>query len=431
MTFDACALDIFSCQMEITRQCLALMLRGVCVDPAVLAGLDAEVVAAMAERTRTVETLLGKPFDKFNDHGEPTFFRSAPQITALFAQLGVKPGVHRKTGKGTFDDETLYKIGQKTPALQTLCHAIIEYRSLGQMLSTFVRAKLEPDGKMRCTFNASGPETYRLSSSKNAFGRGCNLQNVSTGDRGLTRTPLPNLRRAIVPSPGHVMWEPDLAGADARVVAWDSDDGVLKQMFREGVALHAVTAREVYGNDAGPDGRREPYYTLAKKARHLWHYAGKERTMAASLGITVHEAGRVVKRFSGLNPGIPRWHNRVRQQLYETRTIRNAFGYRIIYLGRPEELLPDALAWIGQGTVACAINRAWVNIAHNVPDAVVLLQEHDSLPGETREELWPATKPLIREQFNRVVIPYPEPLVIPPSLKTSRVSWGDMKSEEW
>lgn len=81
--------------------------------------------------------------------------------------------------------------------------------------------------------------------------------------------------------------------------------------------------------------------------------------------------------------------------------------------------------------MACAINRAWVNIAHNVPDAVVLLQEHDSLPGETREELWPATKPLIREQFMRVVIPYRDSLVIPPDLKTSRKSWGDMEKEAW
>ena len=416
--------------MRLTHAALDLMLRGVRIDPLALQNLDSEVVAAMGERS-AILTAAGVDLTATNAAGEPTFFRSKKQISSLFTHLGITPGVHRKTGRDTFDDETLFKIGKKHPALAQVCHGIIEYRSLGQMLSTFIRARLEPDGRLRCTFNASGPETYRLSSSKNAFGRGANLQNVSTGDRGLTGAKLPNLRRAIVPDEGCVMWEPDLAGADARVVAWDSDDGVLKQMFREGVALHAETAKEVFGASAGPDGRREPYYTLAKKARHLWHYAGKARTMAGSLGITVAEADRIIARFAGLNPGVPRWHRRVRDTLYATRTIRNAFGYRIIYLGRPEELLPDALAWIGQGTIACTINRAWLNVTHNVPGATVLLQEHDSLVGQTPEAEWPGVRPRIKEQFDRVVIPFPDPLVVPTELKVSRESWGSMAREAW
>src|SRR3990167_4702179 len=190
----------------------------------------------------------------------------------------------------------------------------------------------------------------------------------------------------MVPAPGHVLWEPDLAGADARVVAWDSGDAAMKQMFRAGWSLHAEAAKEIYGTAAGPDGRKEPYYTLAKKARHLWNYGGKSRTMAASLGITVVETDRIVRQLAGLHPGIPIWQRRIDKQLRDTKTLTNAFGYRIIYFGRPGDQLTDALAWIGQGTVACAINRAMVGIDdHALPTTEVLMQQHDSLVGQTNK----------------------------------------------
>jgi DNA polymerase I-like protein with 3'-5' exonuclease and polymerase domains len=413
-----------------------MMDRGVLMDQSCLAGLEAEVATAMKERIGIVEGILGAPLDKLNDDGEPTFFRSTPQIKALMERLGQRPGTNRKTKRDSYDDEVLFRIGKRTPGLAPLCNAIIEYRSLGTMRSNFLRARLDPDGRMRCSWNTAGPETFRWASSKNAFWRGTNLENIAKPFHALTGTPFPNLRRAIVFDPGHVGWEPDLAGADARVVAWDADDALMKQLFREGWSIHAQRAKEIYGASAGEDGRKEPYYTLAKKGGHLWNYGGKARTMAASLGVTVAEADKIIKRLSALHPGVVAWHKRVSKQLAETNTITNAFGYRIIYFKRPDEALTDALAWIGQGTVACAINRAMVNIddgidAGQLPNTEFLMQQHDSLVGQTRAELWPAAKPLIKAAFERVVIPYPDPLVIPPDLKTSTTSWGNMEKEKW
>ena len=414
---------LYEIQQEVNEIALDMMLVGVRIDIDRLRALDSEIESAMYARLEILSKTLGRPVDE-------KMPRSQKQIKELFAALGQKPGLNRKTGRDTFDDETLFRIAKNCPPLRQVCFAIMEYRQLGQMLSTFVRAKLDEDGRMRCSFNTAGPETFRWSSSKNAFWRGTNLQNVTTGDRSLTGAKLPNLRTTIIPDPGCIMWEPDLAGADAQVVAWDSGDENLKQWFREGIKIHTVTAKEVYGPDAGPDGRREPYYTLAKKARHLWHYAGKARTMAGSLGITVKEAERLIKRFEGLNPGIPKWQRRVANELATKRVIRNAFGYRIVCFKRPEDELPDMLAWIGQGTIACAINRALINL-RKVPNAQLLLNEHDSTVGQTPEERWAATKPLVRAAFMDVVIPFEEPLVIPPELKTSLKSWGDMEKEGW
>ena len=421
----ATEMTLYAIQQAVNEVAFDMMLQGVRIDQVRLAQLDSVVKSAMQTRLNLLSQSLGSPVNE-------KMPRSSKQIKELFASLGQRPGIDRKSGKETYNDETLFKIARQTPALRQVCYAILEFRQLGQMLSNFIRAKLDEDGRMRCSFNTAGPETFRWASSKNAFWRGCNLQNVTTGDRGLTGAKLPNLRTAVVPDPGCIMWEPDLAGADAQVVAWDSGDENLKQWFREGVKIHTITAKEVFGSAAGPDGRTEPYYTLAKKARHLWHYGGKARTMASSLGILVVEAERLMRQFAGLNPGIPKWHRRIDAIIRaKPHILTNRFGYRIVCFKRPEDELPDMLAWIGQGTVACIINRVLLNIRREVPHAMLLLNEHDSLVGQTPVNQWATVKPLLREQFLSVAVPYEEPLVIPPELKVSLKSWGEMEKEPW
>ena len=39
-----------------------------------------------------------------------------------------------------------------------------------------LKSRIDPDGRIRCSYNPGGAETHRLSSSRNAFGGGTNLQ---------------------------------------------------------------------------------------------------------------------------------------------------------------------------------------------------------------------------------------------------------------
>lgn len=432
-------LSLWDVQRRVNEIALDMMLRGVRIDIMALRQLDNDLEMEMGRRIIAVEKFLGYKLDKLNKQGEPTFFRSTPQIKALFQSLGQRPGLNRKSGNAAYDDEALFAIAKRTPQLKPLCFAIIEYRSMGTARSNFTKSLLDDDHRMRCSFNTAGPETFRWGSSKNAFWRGCNLQNVAKPFHALTGTAMPNLRSAICFDEGMIGWEPDLAGADARVVAWDADDAMMKQAFREGIKIHAVRAKEIYGSDAGPDGLREPYYTLAKKGGHLWNYGGKSRTMATSLGILVNEADKIIRRLVQVHPAVVQWHKRIASDLRAGKPITNAFGYQIHYQKRGDEALTDALAWIGQGTVACAINRALIGVADITGVSAwqrpghtdLLLQEHDSLVGQTLTAEWSKFKPQIREQFLAVTIPYPDPLIIPPDLKTSRTNWGSMEKEAW
>ena len=52
---------------------------------------------------------------------------------------------------------------------------------------------------------------------------------------------LPNVRKLFITDPGYVMYEADLKGADAQVVAWEAEDDDLKAAFRAGVDIHCFT----------------------------------------------------------------------------------------------------------------------------------------------------------------------------------------------
>jgi DNA polymerase-1 len=243
---------------------------------------------------------------------------------------------------------------------------------------------------------------------------------------------LPNIRKMFIPDPGYTILDIDQRGADAQVVAWEADDAQLKEAFRAGLKIHAVNAKDLFGNNAGPDGKREPYYTRAKSGVHLTNYGGKARTLAATLGLTVHEAEWFQRRWFELHPGVRDWHNRVRAQLQAERSVRNAFGYRRFYFERIDDrTLNQALAWIPQSTVAIVTNRAWTNIDEQLDPLVqVLLQVHDSLVLQTpTSRLAEAKRKLL--PLIQIPVPYPDPLTIPWGIKSSGVSWGDCQDDSW
>lgn len=246
---------------------------------------------------------------------------------------------------------------------------------------------------------------------------------------------LPNVRKFFLADPGYVLFDVDLAGADAQIVAWEAGDEVLKQAFRDhaagkGPKVHCVNARAIFGERAGANGKTEPYYSRAKAGVHLTNYGGKARTCAAALSISIREAEHFQAEWFRLHPAIAEWHNTTLRNLQTSRSVRNPFGFVRTYFDRIEGLLPEALAWIPQSTVAIIIDTAYNTIVREIPEAQVLLQVHDSLVGQVRIEQWQEVKPRLQKAL-AVTVPYPDPLIIPVGLQTSTSSWGGMKEESW
>ncbi|WP_404878391.1 hypothetical protein, partial [Klebsiella pneumoniae] len=70
--------------------------------------------------------------------------------------------------------------------------------------------------------------------------------------------------------------------------------------------------------------------------------------------------------------------------------------------------MPEAIAWIPQSTVSIVINKIWMKIYELLPEVQILLQVHDSLPGQMPTHRVPELLPRIRELAS-IVIPYEDP----------------------
>lgn len=424
-------------QHEMFWNCLDAMIRGVKIDKTRRAEFSKTLRAEMAEREARFISYLGHSLNP----------RSPKQMHTLFYyDFGFKPVLNRSTHKATLDDKALSTIAKREPLMWPLIEAIQEYRSLGVFASTFVEAPLDIDDRMRTAYNPASVETFRLSSSENAFGSGTNLQNVPKGDDPDEREPgqlvLPNVRTIFVPDPGFTFFDMDLDRADLQVVVWEADDADLKLALRMNVDLHCYSACDVFDIKGIPvdelinthpnykehrgrigESRRQK----TKAGVHAVDYFCQARTLAIALGVTTLEAQRFIDKWLGAHPGIKAWHNRTIASLTATRSVSNKFGYRRLYFDRPETVLPEALAWVPQSTVACVINRAWNTIRKTLSPkqiAYVLLQVHDSLAGQFPTARKAEAISLLLEA-TRIVIPYDDPLIIPASIKTSEISWGD------
>lgn len=427
--------ELYQFQMETWYVALEMMFRGVRINQESRGRIASQLIEAIQSREQWLEFVTKRLLN----------VRSPKQVHALFyGELQCRTIRARVTKKPTCNDEALETWAREEPLLRPLIQTIMDVRSLGVLLSNAVTAPLDHDGRLRSSFDIA-KESFRWSSSENAFGGGTNLQNWTKGDEDAEASSLqpgqakrPNIRRLIIPDEGYEIAAPDLTGADAQTVAWEADDHELKDIFRENkIKIHAHNATKVWP-DRCKTGYEQPYYDYIRTGIHLVNYLGQAKTLAAALNVSTAEAQWFISYWFQLHPNIRRWHERLAEQLSKTRCVYNAFGYRRFYFDRIQEILPDAVAWIGQSTTACVTNRALTAIRHAQKtneafkdlDIQLLFQVHDEIvlqyPLRYRIQALLALQPIIHIQ-----VPYDDPLTIPWSLKTSRVSWGDAEKSLW
>lgn len=406
----------FESRMRYNAYVYRMMQRGVIRDEDVTQRLDDEIEEALQERKIIICDSAGYALN-------PT---SPVQVSKwLYAEKGCRKPARKGKANGGTGDEELKQVAVWHPELALPITATLEHRSLASVRSNFLRAKCDPDGLLRSSFTSTGTETFRLTSSKNNFRRGCNLLNLSGSGTSHSGNKIPNFRAVIVPPEGCTYFDRDLARADLQVVVWEAEDDDLKAKLREGVDIHYENAIDLFGVSKPTPEQREKGKTFV----HLTDYGGAARTCAIKTGCTVHESDMAQRRWFAAHPGIKKWHNRTAAQLAHGRTIINAFGYRMVFFDRVEGLLPQALAWLPSSTIAILASLIHMAVEDACPDVAITIQCYDSIAGWYPTHLEQQVLPAM-DAACKIAIPYPEPLYIPMGLKTSTVSWGDCKERK-
>lgn len=171
----------YSFQMDMYMPAFRAMLRGVRIDQKLRRQLSAQLLDVALELEQRLLRMTGDLHPP-GSTAKTYWFNSAQQSAWFFyTYLGQRRNWNRKTGGLTCEDDALKLIAEREPILQPVCRTISELRSVNIFRKNFIDAPLGKDGRIRCSYNLAGTETFRLASSKDAFGQGANLQTIPSG----------------------------------------------------------------------------------------------------------------------------------------------------------------------------------------------------------------------------------------------------------
>jgi DNA polymerase-1 len=326
--------------------------------------------------------------------GHPLNINSPKQMTQwLYVELGLPEKKKLRKGKSepttTTDEDALEELYAKTG--NEVLRKVIEIREKKKLVSTYLDIKLDEDGRIRCSYNIAGTETGRLSSSATARGTGTNLQNIPGGV----------IKSLFLADAGYTLINADLSQAEARVVAHLAGENRLIKIFDEGGDIHRRNASVIFNckeQEVTPEQRQ-----LAKTVVHASNYGMGPRTFAKNTGLSEKEADRLLRQYFATYPRIKLWHQSTKDTLRRTRILRNPFGRRRIFFNRwDESMAKECLAFVPQSTIADLVNLAIIRLHNIVKDnsnVQLLLQVHDSIVAQARDEVLGWAVDLIRKEM--------------------------------
>lgn len=306
--------------------------------------------------------------------------------------------------------EELYKEHQNEALLK-----VLKIREKNKVISTYLEVKLDEDKRIRCSYNITGTETGRLSSSATACGTGTNLQNVPAGP----------VKTLFLPDEGYTLINADLSQAEARVVAYLANESRLIRVFEEGGDIHRKNASNIFRVPEAnvTDEQRQ----LAKRVVHASNYGMGPITFAKQCGIPASEAKRLLNQYFATYPGIANWQLDIASQLRNKRYLVTPFGRKRVFFNRfNDSLTKEGFAYIPQSTVADIVGQALV-CAHQ-KGIELLLQVHDSLLVQAPTGEVDQVCRMLKECLTVPLEINGKILVIPVDVKIGQ-NWNDM--EKW
>jgi DNA polymerase-1 len=356
---------------------------GILVDRDVLSRMSNAFAQKMGGLEAEIHELAGRSFNV----GSP---KQLGEI--LFDEMALEGGKKGKTGAYATGADVLEDLATE----HELPARVLDWRQLSKLKSTYTDAlqdHIDPNtGRVHTSYVQTGASTGRLASTDP------NLQNIPVRSEEGRR-----IREAFVADAGKRLVSLDYSQIELRILAHVAGIDALKQAFRDGLDIHAMTASEMFGvplNEMTSDVRRR-----AKAINFGVIYGISGFGLARNLRIPRAEAQGFIDRYFERFPGI-------RAYMDETVEFAKTHGYVQTLFGRrihtPEIAAKGPRAGFAkraainapiQGTAADIIRRAMIRMPEAIADlpCKMLLQVHDELLFEVDEDAVDAVISAARE----------------------------------
>lgn len=357
---------------------------GIAVNPGALTALNDSFGGKLSETEKEIYDLAG---EKFN--------LNSPAQTGhiLYEVLGLK-GKKNKSGSYNTSAEVLENLAEDNKIVAK----ILEWRMYNKLKSTYTTALLEArdvHDRVHTTFSQTVVNTGRLASSDP------NLQNIpvrtETGRQ---------IRGCFEAKKGCLLVAGDYSQMELRLIAAYADVKALKEAFARGDDIHAVTASHVFGipsEQVDKEHRRR-----AKAINFGIIYGISQYGLAKQIGVTPAEAKQYIDAYFKIMPEIKKYTEETVQRAHAEGYVETPFGRKCFISGinSPNHRLASfaeraAVNAPIQGGAADIVKRAMVRLekklSEEFPEARLLLQVHDELVVEAKEEEAQAVAALMKE----------------------------------
>jgi DNA polymerase I len=377
--------------------------------------------AYLKELSQHLETELARLKEEATKIAGENFNLGSPKQLSqiLFEKLGLSTKHSRKIQTGfSTDAATLERLQEDDKS--GFVEAIIEYRTLSKLKSTYVDALpalVRPDTeRVHTDFNQAATSTGRLSSSNP------NLQNIPI------RTAFSRqIRKAFLPEAGWLIVAADYSQIELRILAHLSQEPILVQAYQQNEDVHTVTARLVFEKENITSEERG----IAKTINFGVIYGMGSLRFSRSTGIDKNIANEFIKRFNERYPKVFAYLEQVKKEAIALGYVETILGRRRYFDftnnslrklkgSNPEDIDLGKLKNLGpydagllrsaanapiQGSNADIIKIAMVRL-HEVLknyEARLLLQVHDELVFEIPPDEWKELQPQIKSVMENAV----------------------------
>ena len=365
---------------------------GILVDKSTLSRMSNAFAQKMAGLEAEIQELAGQPFNV----GSP---KQLGEI--LFDKMGLPGGEKGKNGAYATGADVLEDLAAEGHDLPS---RVLDWRQLSKLKSTYTDAlqdHVNPDtGRVHTSYSIAGANTGRLASTDP------NLQNIPVrSDEGR------RIREAFVSGPGMRLVSLDYSQIELRILAHVADIPALKQAFRDGIDIHAMTASQMFGVPV--EGMDPMVRRRAKAINFGVIYGISGFGLARNLRIPRAEAQAFIDTYFERFPGI-------REYMDSTIAFAKANGFVQTLFGRkihtPEINAKGPTAGFArraainapiQGAAADIIRRAMIRMPKAISHlpAKMLLQVHDELLFEVEESAAEELTKIARDVMEQAPLP--------------------------
>jgi DNA polymerase-1 len=350
-------------------------LDGIKVDPTVLHRLSHEFALEMTRLEKDIHALAGTNFN----------IASPKQIgEILFEQMNMNGGKKTKTGQYATDASALEKLAEEG---NEIVQKILDWRQMAKLRSTYTESLQEQinpkTGRVHTSYSMAGTSTGRLASSDP------NLQNIPIRTEEGRK-----IREAFVANDGCVLVSIDYSQVELRLAAALADIKGLKQAFKEGTDIHALTASQVF--DVPLDQMTSEIRRNAKAINFGIIYGISSYGLAKNLAIPVEEAASYIKAYFSRFPELAHYMEEKKQEARDHGYVKTLLGRKCYVNGINDKngqirsfAERAAINAPLQGTAADIIKKAMIRMLNALERAGLksrmLLQVHDELIFEVPE----------------------------------------------